>query len=103
LFSLVWFNDPTRYFFFLALIFLTIISLIIQASTEWSTSIMSMNRRLSILYYNLNDLSKMIHYQHYLFALFIGFQEGYVFGSILKVKRNISDDSFFLLLKLHLV
>ncbi len=46
---------------------------------------MSMSRRLSILYYTLNDLSKVIHYRHYLFALFIGFQEGYIFGNILKV------------------
>jgi hypothetical protein len=46
---------------------------------------MSMSRQLSILYYRLNDLSKNIYYRHYLFALFIGFQEGYVFGNILKV------------------
>jgi hypothetical protein len=82
---LVWINDPTRYIFYLSLIFLTIISLIIQASTEWTTSIMSMNRRLSILYYTLNNLSKIIHYKLYLFTLFIGFQEGYIFGNILKV------------------
>jgi hypothetical protein len=48
---------------------------------------MSMSRRLSILYYTLNDLSKMVHCRHYLFALFIGFQEGYIFGNILKVKE----------------
>jgi len=46
---------------------------------------MSMNKRLSILYYILNDLSKIIHYKLYLFTLFIGFQEGYIFGNILKV------------------
>ncbi len=46
---------------------------------------MSMNKRLSILYYTLNDLSTVVYYRHYLFALFIGFQEGYVFGNILKV------------------
>jgi hypothetical protein len=48
---------------------------------------MSMSRRLSLLYYTLNDLSKMVHYRHYLFGLFIGFQEGYIFGSILKVNE----------------
>ncbi|CAF2619107.1 unnamed protein product [Rotaria sp. Silwood2] len=84
----VWINESTRYIFFVCLIILIIISLCIQVSTEWTTSIMSMSRRLSILYYSnkdlLNDTSKIIHYKHYLFALFIGFQEGYLFGNIIK-------------------
>ncbi len=86
---LVWINDPNRYLVFLSLVGLTLISLFIQASTEWTTSIMSMHRRLSILYYTINDLSKVIRYRHYLFALFLGFQEGYVFGNILKVINRI--------------
>lgn len=85
LFSLVWINDPSCYIYFLIFIFLTIISLFIQASTEWTTSIMNISRRLSMLHYTLNDESKMINYRNYFFALFIGFQEGYVFGYILKV------------------
>ncbi|CAF1325400.1 unnamed protein product [Rotaria sordida] len=84
----VWADEPTRYIFFVCLIILIIISLFIQVTTEWTTSIMSMSRRLSILYYSnkdlLNDTSKIIHYKHYLFALFIGFQEGYIFGNIIK-------------------
>ena len=34
----------------------------------------------------------MVHYRHYLFGLFIGFQEGYIFGSILKVNEIFSND-----------
>ena len=33
----------------------------------------------------LNHISKIIRYRHYLFAIFIGFQEGYLFGSLFKV------------------
>ncbi len=48
-----------------------------------------MSKRLSMLYYSnentFNNISKVIYYRHYLFALFIGFQEGYLFGSIIKV------------------
>jgi hypothetical protein len=91
---LVWINESRRYIFLISLILLTIISLFIQASTEWTTSIMSMSRRLSILYYpnedTLNHISKIIRYRHYLFAIFIGFQEGYVFGSLIKVIKSFS-------------
>ncbi|CAF3564469.1 unnamed protein product [Rotaria sp. Silwood1] len=83
----VWIDEPTRYIFFICLIILIIISLVIQITTEWTTSIMSMSRRLSILYYSnkdlLNDTSKILHYKHYLLALFIGFEEGYIFGNII--------------------
>ena len=46
---------------------------------------MTLNRRLSILYYTLNDRSKIVHC---FFALFIGFQEGFIFGNVLKVEKN---------------
>ena len=76
----------------ISLILLTIISLFIQISTEWTTSIMSMSKRLSILHYSNEDtsdsISKIIRYRNYLFAIFIGFQEGYLFGSLIKVIRN---------------
>ena len=89
----VWLNESRRYILLISLILLTIISLFIQASTEWTTSIMSMSRRLSILYYpnedRLNHISKIIRYRYYLFAIFIGFQEGYLFGSLIKVIRNM--------------
>jgi hypothetical protein len=55
-----------------------------------------MSRRLSILYYSneetKNDKSasirRLIRCRHYLVALFIGFQEGYLFGSITKVRKT---------------
>jgi hypothetical protein len=55
-----------------------------------------MSRRLSILYYSNEDaqndistsLKRVIRCRHYLFALFIGFQEGYLFGSIIKVIKE---------------
>ena len=88
-----WQTEPGRYIFFVTLLILTIISLLPQAGAEWTTSILSMSRRLSILYYSnedkQNDISrsskKFIRCRHYLLALFIGFQEGYLFGSIIKV------------------
>lgn len=50
---------------------------------------MSITKRLSILYYSdkdvVHDASRIIYYKHYLLVLFIGFQEGYVFGNIIKV------------------
>ncbi|CAF2525370.1 unnamed protein product [Rotaria sp. Silwood2] len=87
-----WQTESARYIFFVTLLILTIISLLPQAGAEWTTSILSMSRRLSILYYSnestQNDIStsskKLIRCRHYLFALFIGFQEGYLFGSIIK-------------------
>lgn len=77
---------------------MTIISLLPQAGAEWTTSILSMSRRLSILYYSnesaQNDIKtssrKLTRCRHYLFALFIGFQEGYFFGSIMKVINSCS-------------
>ncbi|CAF2064078.1 unnamed protein product [Rotaria magnacalcarata] len=84
----IWTNEPTRYIFFISLIILMMISLIIQISTEWTTSVITMSGRLSIFTYSnkdpVNDISKRIHSKYYLFALFIGFQEGYVFGNIIK-------------------
>ncbi|CAF3454329.1 unnamed protein product [Rotaria socialis] len=84
----VWANEPTRYILFISLIVLMTISLIIQISTEWTTSVITMSRRLSIFTYSnkdaANDISNRIHSKYYLFALFIGFQEGYVFGNIIK-------------------
>ncbi|CAF3294908.1 unnamed protein product [Rotaria socialis] len=87
-----WQNEPSRYIFFVSLLILTIISLLPQAGAEWTTSILSMSRRMSILYYsnesaqmNITTSSKrLVRYRHYLFALFIGFQEGYLFGNITK-------------------
>lgn len=95
-FILEWQNESARYIFFVTLLILTIISLLPQAGAEWTTSILSMSRRLSILYYsnenaqtNISNSSKrLIRYRHYLFALFIGFQEGYLFGSIIKVIKK---------------
>jgi hypothetical protein len=54
---------------------------------------MSISRRLSMLYYSNEDAQnkisisskRLLRCRHYLFALFIGFQEGYLFGSIIKV------------------
>ncbi|CAF1418165.1 unnamed protein product [Adineta steineri] len=84
----VWIYESTRYYFIIILIFLTILSLCIQTNTNWSTSIMNMSKRLSIIHYsNTNTLtveSKMIHYRHFLLALFIGYQEGYLFGDFIK-------------------
>jgi hypothetical protein len=56
-----------------------------------------MSRRLSILYFSNEDAQKhvptsskrLIRCQHYLFGLFIGLQEGYLFGSIAKVIENL--------------
>jgi hypothetical protein len=56
-----------------------------------------MSRRLSILYYSNEDAQKaistsstrLIRCQHYLFGLFIGLQEGYLFGSIAKVIEKV--------------
>ncbi|CAF1257681.1 unnamed protein product [Adineta steineri] len=87
-----WQTEPVRYIFFVTLLILTIISLLPQAGTDWTTSILSMSRRLSILYYSNEDTPKdisvsskrILRCRHYLFALFIGFQEGYLFGSIIK-------------------
>jgi hypothetical protein len=78
------------------LLILTIISLLPQAGAEWTTSILSMSRRLSILYYSNEDAQKkvsisskrLLRCRHYLYALFIGFQEGYLFGSIIKVIKT---------------
>jgi hypothetical protein len=58
---------------------------------------MSLSRRVSILYYSNEDAKnkisisskRLIRCRHYLFALFIGFQEGYLFGSIIKVIKII--------------
>ena len=48
-----------------------------------------MTRRLSILCYSnkdvINDAAKIVSYKHYVLAIFIGFQEGYRFGMIIKV------------------
>jgi len=93
---LEWQTEPTRYVFFVSLLILTIISLLPQAGAEWTTSVLSMSRRLSILYYSNEDKQNdiltssktLIRCRHYLFALFIGFQEGYLFGSIIKVIKN---------------
>jgi hypothetical protein len=96
IFSLEWQTEPGRYIFFVTLLILTIISLLPQAGAEWTTSILSMSRRLSILYYSNEDKQNdiltssktLIRCQNYLFALFIGFQEGYLFGSIIKVIKE---------------
>ncbi|UJR09754.1 hypothetical protein I4U23_013981 [Adineta vaga] len=84
----IWINDSTRFLYLLILVLLTIISLCIQANTKWSTSIMSTNKRLSIIQYvnddTLNEVSRLTRYKHNLFAIFFGFQEGYLFGSLLK-------------------
>ncbi len=80
----------------MTLLILTIISLLPQAGAEWTTSILSMSRRLSILYYSNEDAQKkvsisskrLLRCRHYLYALFIGFQEGYLFGSIIKVIKT---------------
>ena len=81
-----------HYSFSIGLIILIIISFTIQISTRWTTSVISMSRRLSILYYSnkdlLNHVSKISYYKHYLLFLFIGFQEGYLFGYLIKVFRN---------------
>jgi hypothetical protein len=103
-FVLEWQTEPARYIFFVTLLILTIISLLPQAGAEWTTSILSMSRRLSILYYSnedkQNDRStsskRLIRYRHYLFALFIGFQEGYFFGSIIKVIKKISNKTILI-------
>lgn len=55
-----------------------------------------MSRRLSLLYYANDELKNTINQskpsikpwmrcRHYLLALFLGFQEGYLFGSLIKV------------------
>lgn len=55
-----------------------------------------MSRRLSLLYYANDETKTMISQtkpsiklwvrcRHYLLALFLGFQEGYLFGSLIKV------------------
>jgi len=90
---LEWLHEPVRYIFFITLLILTIISLLPQAGAEWTTPILSMSRRLSILYYSneekQNTISltrqRLVRCRHYFFAIFIGFQEGYLFGSIIKV------------------
>lgn len=99
---LEWQTEPVRYIFFVTLLILTIISLLPQAGAEWTTSILSMSRRVSILYYSnecaQNDVptssKRFIRCRHYLFALFIGFQEGYVFGSVTKVIITIRNKIF---------
>jgi len=52
---------------------------------------MSMSKRLSLLHYSneeaLSGISKITRYRNYLFAIFIGFQEGYLFGNLVKVNR----------------
>jgi hypothetical protein len=96
-FVLEWQHEQESYIFFITLLILTIISLLPQAGAEWTTSIFSTSRRVSLLYYSnedtRNDISisskRLIRFRHYLFALFIGFQEGYLFGSITKVRKRI--------------
>ncbi|CAF1634238.1 unnamed protein product [Adineta ricciae] len=84
----IWINDSMRYLYLLVLGLLTIIGVCVQANTKWSTSIMGMNKRLSIIQYanddTLNEISKLTKYKHYLIAIFMGFQEGYLFGSLVK-------------------
>jgi hypothetical protein len=102
IFSLEWQTEPGRYIFFVTLLILTIISLLPQAGAEWTTSILSMSRRLSILYYSNEDTQndipisskRLLRCRHYLFALFIGFQEGYLFGSITKVISRNSNKTY---------
>lgn len=94
---LEWQTESERYIFSVALLILTIISLLPQAGAEWTTSILSLSRRLSILYYsnedtqnNISSISskRLLRCRYYLFALFIGFQEGYLFGDIIKVIKK---------------
>lgn len=97
---LEWKNESDNYIFFVALLILTIISLLPQAGIEWTTSILSTSRRLSILFYSNEDKQnhittspkRLVRLRHYIFGLFIGFQEGYLFGSILKVRREFAQN-----------
>ena len=96
---LEWQHEPARYIFFVTLLIFTIISLLPQAGVEWTTSILSMSRRLSIFYSSVDETTKpeiskaskrLIRCRHYLLALFIGFQEGYLFGSVTKVGQRVA-------------
>ena len=98
-----WRKESESYIFFVTLLILTIVSLLPQAGAEWTTSIMSTSRRLSILYYSNEDKQnhvstsskRLARSRHYLFGLFLGFQEGCLFGSILKVKRIFDERRSF--------
>lgn len=68
---------------------LTLLSALLHARIPWKTSMISVNQRLSVVHYA--DAEKrpsrwqLSRYQYLLFALFLGFQEGYVFANLLKV------------------
>ena len=73
-------DEPVRHIVLLILLILIVASVVIQATTPWKT--LSPARVLEQLLANTSALNC---YRHYVLALFIGFQDGYVFGSMIKV------------------
>jgi hypothetical protein len=71
------------------LLVFVLISALLHARIPWKTSMISVNQRLSVVHYADPDKrqgrSQLIEYQYLLFALFLGFQEGYLFANLLKV------------------
>ena len=80
-------SSNARIVVLLILLLLIVTSVVIQATTPWKT--LSPSRAIE---QTLAIIPVVNCYRHYMFALFMGFQEGYVFGSMIKVS------DFYLLL-----